>query len=143
MSDESTVAVYATMEQAEEAVRKLDQGHYPIKQISIVAQKLETDKDVNGFITRGEIAVKGAGMGAGVGTVGMGHIGVLKEVDQNVAVRCWGIDLVVAHASVLNEGETDALVGERWVQGTSRHNNLRVPIAGTLDALEQRYRGFL
>ncbi len=67
MSNESTVAVYETMEQAEGAVRELDQGHYPIKQISIVAQKLETEKDVHGFITTGDIAVKGAGVGAWVG----------------------------------------------------------------------------
>lgn len=67
MPDESTVAVYETMEQAEGAVRKLDQGHYPIKQVSIVAQRLETEKEVHGFITAGDIAVRGAGVGAWVG----------------------------------------------------------------------------
>jgi hypothetical protein len=68
-TDESTVGVYETMEQTEDAVRKLDQGRYPIKQVSIVAQNLETEKEVHGFITAGDIAKKGAGVGAWVGGV--------------------------------------------------------------------------
>jgi CRISPR-associated protein Csb2 len=72
-----------------------------------------------------------------------GHVEVLKAIAGSVAALGWGIDLVVARASVLNKREVDALAGERWVEGTTRRNGLRVPIAGTLDALEQHHRGFL
>ncbi len=48
-------------------MHKRDHGQYPIKQVSIVAQKLETEKDLHGFITTGDIAVTGAGVGAWVG----------------------------------------------------------------------------
>ena len=67
MADPSIVGVYETMEQAEAAVRKLDQGHYPIKQVSIVAQNLQTEKEVRGFITAADFAKGGAGTGAWVG----------------------------------------------------------------------------
>lgn len=67
MTDQSIVGVYQTMEQAEEAVRKLDQGRYPIKQVSIVAANLQTEKEVRGFIGAGDFAKGGAGTGAWVG----------------------------------------------------------------------------
>jgi hypothetical protein len=69
MADESTVAVYETLEQSERAVRQLDQGGYPIKQVSLVAQNLETEKEVHGFITAGDVAKQGAGTGAWVGGI--------------------------------------------------------------------------
>ena len=67
MTDQSSVGVYETMEQAEEAVRKLDQGSFPIKQVSIVAANLQTEKEVRGFISAGDFAKGGAGTGAWVG----------------------------------------------------------------------------
>jgi hypothetical protein len=57
------------MEQAEAAVRTLDRGRYPITQISIVAQQLETEKEVHGFISAGDVAKQGAGMGAWLGGI--------------------------------------------------------------------------
>jgi hypothetical protein len=67
MTDQSSVGVYETMEQAEEAVRKLDLGSFPIKQVSIVAANLQTAKEVRGFISTGDFAKGGAGTGARVG----------------------------------------------------------------------------
>lgn len=69
MVGQSTVAVYETLAQAEAAVRTLDQGRFPIKQVSIVTQNLETEKEVHGFITAGDVAVQGAGTGAWFGGV--------------------------------------------------------------------------
>lgn len=69
MNAQSTVAVYETMSLADEAVRKLDQGHYPITQISVVAQNLETEKEVHGFVSTGDIARAGAGTGAWFGGI--------------------------------------------------------------------------
>lgn len=67
MSDQSSVGVYETLAQAEAAVRKLDQGRFPITQVSIVAQNLQTEKEVHGFITAGDVAKQGAGTGAWFG----------------------------------------------------------------------------
>lgn len=69
MADQSTVAVYETLAQAEAAVRALDQDRYPITQVSIVAQNLETEKEVRGFITAGDVAMQGIGTGAWYGGV--------------------------------------------------------------------------
>ena len=69
MADQSTVGVYETLAQAEEAVRTLDQGRYPITQVSIVAQNVETEKEVHGFITAGDVALQGAGTGAWFGGI--------------------------------------------------------------------------
>lgn len=69
MADQSSIAVYETMDQAEAAVRKLDEGHFPITQVSIVAQNLENEKQVHGFINAGDIAKSGAGTGAWFGGI--------------------------------------------------------------------------
>lgn len=68
-ADESTVGVYDTMGQAEAAVRALDQGRFPVRQVSIVAQHLETEKEVHGFITAGDVAKGGASTGAWFGGI--------------------------------------------------------------------------
>lgn len=39
------------MSKAEEAVYKLDRGGFPIKQVSIVAQNLQSERRVNGYVT--------------------------------------------------------------------------------------------
>lgn len=56
----------------------------------------------------------------------------------------WGVDLVVADVSVLEESGVAKLHGERWLPtedgaGTS----LRIPVAGTLDDLNRRHHAFL
>ena len=67
MSEQSTIGVYDTMSKAEDAVRQLNLGGYPIKQVSIVAQNLQSEREVHGFITAGDVAKNGAATGAWVG----------------------------------------------------------------------------
>ena len=68
MSQEnSVIGVYKNMAAAEEAVRQLDKGGFPIKQISIIGQDLQSEKEVHGFITTGDVAKSGAGTGAWMG----------------------------------------------------------------------------
>ncbi|MCA9933701.1 MAG: DUF1269 domain-containing protein [Ardenticatenaceae bacterium] len=67
MSTNSVVHVYENMAAAETAVRKLDQGNFPIKQVSIMAQDMASEKEVHGFITTGDVAKAGAGTGAWMG----------------------------------------------------------------------------
>lgn len=68
MSEEtSIVGVYEKMAAAEDAVRALDKGGFPIKQVSIVGKDLQSEKEVHGFITAGDIAKDGVGTGAWFG----------------------------------------------------------------------------
>jgi uncharacterized membrane protein len=55
------------MPQAEDAVRALDQGGFPIEQISVVAQDLQSEKQVHGYVTAGDLAKGGATTGAWMG----------------------------------------------------------------------------
>ncbi len=84
MSNQSVVGVYDDMPKAEEAVRMLDKGGFPIKQVSIVAQDLESEKEVHGYVTAGDVAKSGAGTGAWVG----GLFGLLVgAANVNVPLR--------------------------------------------------------
>jgi hypothetical protein len=67
MTTQSVIGVYNNMPQAEDAVRALDQGGFPIEQISVVAQDLQSEKQVHGYITAGDLARGGATTGAWMG----------------------------------------------------------------------------
>ena len=56
----------------------------------------------------------------------------------------WGIDLVVADATIISEVEAVKLVGNRWLPSeASGGQNLRIPVQGTFDDLKRRYQAFL
>jgi hypothetical protein len=67
MSDQSVIGVYDTMSKAEEVIGALNSGGFPIKQVSITAQNLESEKEIHGFVTAGDVAKSGAGTGAWLG----------------------------------------------------------------------------
>jgi hypothetical protein len=64
------------MDAADAAVRKLVEGGFPATQVSVLAQNLQSEKQVHGFITTGDVAKVGAGTGAWVG----GLFGLLTGV---------------------------------------------------------------
>lgn len=56
----------------------------------------------------------------------------------------WGTDLVVADAALLSDEFATKLSGERWIPSETMGGlPLRVPVVGTLEDLEQRYKAFL
>jgi uncharacterized membrane protein len=65
----SVVGVYSSVADAEEAIEKLNNDGFPINQVSIVAQDLESEKQVHGFVTAGDIAKGGAVSGAWMGGI--------------------------------------------------------------------------
>jgi hypothetical protein len=67
MNKQSVIGVYGNMPQAEDAVRALDKGGFPITQISVVAQDLQSEKQVHGYVTAGDLAKGGAATGAWMG----------------------------------------------------------------------------
>jgi hypothetical protein len=67
MAKQSIIGVYDTLAQAEESVRALDRAGFPIRQVSILARDLTNERQINGYVTVGDVATEGAGTGAWVG----------------------------------------------------------------------------
>lgn len=65
--NQSTIGTYETMEAAEHAVRTLDTGGFPIRQVSIVTQDMQDERAIQGYITTGDVAKQGVGVGAWTG----------------------------------------------------------------------------
>jgi hypothetical protein len=70
MSQESSaVGVYTSMDAAEDAVRQLGQGGFPIQHVSIIARDLGSESKVHGFVTSCDVAKSSARTGAWVGGI--------------------------------------------------------------------------
>jgi len=69
MTQQSVVHIYTSLEAAEAAVKRLSDDNFPINQISIVTQNIETTRQIHGFITAGDVATGGASSGAWMGGV--------------------------------------------------------------------------
>jgi hypothetical protein len=67
MAQQSIVGVYDTLSQAEDAVRTLNAAGFPIQQVSILARDLTSERQVNGFLTTGDLATEGVTTGAWLG----------------------------------------------------------------------------
>jgi len=65
----SVVAVYPHMDQAEGAVQLLQRGGFPIEHVSIIARDLGTGNKVHGFVTSCDVAKAAAGRGAWLGGI--------------------------------------------------------------------------
>jgi hypothetical protein len=48
-------------------VRDLDRTKFPITQVSVIAQNLESEQQIKGYVTAGDVAGQGAGAGAWIG----------------------------------------------------------------------------
>ena len=68
-TESSVVGVYNSLDAAEEAVRKLGQGGFPIQHVSILAKDLGSEKKVHGFVTSCDVAKASARTGAWVGGI--------------------------------------------------------------------------
>ncbi len=74
MTHQNLVHIYPNLEAAEAAVKCLTESNFPINQISIITQNIETTQH-HGFITAGDVAAaaKGLAPGAWIG----GFLGLL------------------------------------------------------------------
>lgn len=71
-------------------------------------------------------------------------IAVLSKAVGRLVALGWGMDSVVASASVLATTESGTLGKECWEASSVNSNNLlRTPVPGTLDALMDRHTAFL
>jgi len=72
MSDLSTdgvIATYSTMEEVDDALRRLSEEGIPVESMSVLTQNLESTKKVHGFVTTTDVARTGAGWGAWLGGI--------------------------------------------------------------------------
>ena len=78
------------------------------------------------------------------GTPPAGVLDVLTKAAAGMAVLGWGLDLVIGHARAIAASEIIRLSGQRWrpVRGFSE-KGLRVPVAGSADALSTRHEAFV
>jgi len=65
----SVIGVYKRLAEAEDAVRALGDGGFPIDQTSIIARHLEDDRRVHGYVTACDVAKSSAVTGAWVGGI--------------------------------------------------------------------------
>jgi hypothetical protein len=66
-TESSTVAVYNSIDDAEQAVQKLAEGGFPVAKMSIVGRDFSTEKKIHGFVTPCDVAKSAAGTGAWLG----------------------------------------------------------------------------
>jgi uncharacterized membrane protein len=113
MSDQGVIGMYDSMSKAEETVYKLDRGEFPIKQVSIVAQHLQSKRRVNDYVTVSDAGRTGAMTGAWLG----GLLGLLTGV-AFMWIPGFGPLIVAGHlASVLLTlvgGVDGAVAGAAW-----------------------------
>ena len=67
----------------------------------------------------------------------------IRPCARSITALGWGIDQVVADATLLAPGELPAPEGERWQPASSGGRRLRVHQAGSLEALASRHEKFL
>jgi uncharacterized membrane protein len=60
----NVIAVFDSIDEAQRAVEKLVAEGIPVESISIVGQGLQSEVKIHGFVTTGDMAKQGAGMGA-------------------------------------------------------------------------------
>ena len=72
------------------------------------------------------------------------HFDVLQAAVRSVTHLGWGIDMVAGNAELLSEAQVAELTGEVWHPADDTSGAaLRVPVAGTLDALLAKHQSFL
>ena len=71
------------------------------------------------------------------------HFNMIRSTARSITHLGWGIDMVAADASLINEEEIGKLPGERWIADSTGGTRLRVPIDRTLEALMKRHYAFL
>jgi hypothetical protein len=107
MAEQSVVGVYKRLNEAEDAVRALGDGGFPIENVSIIAQDLSDERRVHGYITSGDVAAEAASTGAWVG----GIFGMLVGAAFMWVPGLGPLVVVGSLASVLLGGAEGAVAG--------------------------------
>lgn len=72
MGQHGVKGVYNSCERVEAAVRALDAGKFPDKQISILANDIQDKRNVHGYVTACDVSASDAQKGAWAGGIFLG-----------------------------------------------------------------------
>lgn len=107
--ERDVIGVYDSMTTAEEAVRALDRGRFPIQQVSIVVQNPQSTRQIRGYVTARDMVKQGTALGAWVGglsglLLGATFIGIPRQGSWTVlaplfAALLGGIEGILAGAT--------------------------------------------
>ena len=122
LPNDSVVAVYDTPDKATKAIESLVKAGFPSDRVSVIGQSLQSEVQLNGFVTTGDVAKTGAAAGAWVG----GLFGLLTGV---AALFIPGVGPLLAIgplASTLLSAPRKALsvpgCSARWLATSSRRS---------------------
>ena len=91
LPNDSVVAVYDTPDKATRAIESLVKAGFPSDRVSVIGQSLQSEVQLNGFVTTGDVAKTGAAAGAWVGGL-FGLLTVSPPSSSRVLARCWRSD---------------------------------------------------
>lgn len=69
LAKNSAVGVFANMTQAEDAVRQLNAGGFPVDKLSVLGKDFMSEQKVHGFVTACDVAKQAAGTSAWFGGI--------------------------------------------------------------------------
>jgi hypothetical protein len=106
LPNDSVVAAFDTVDAATSAIERLVKAGFPSNRVSVIGQGLQSEVQLNGFVTTGDIAKTGAAAGAWVG----GLFGLLTGV---AALFIPGVGPVLAIGPLASTvvGATEGAVG--------------------------------
>ena len=67
--EDSAVAVFGALDRAERAIYLLDQDGFPLRQLSVVSSAFHSEREVQGYVTAGDMVGNGSANGTWVGGV--------------------------------------------------------------------------
>lgn len=120
MSEECVVAVYDTLEKAEEAVYVLDRADLPTEQASLVTSGLRDRPELVEELKMGDDSVHDAAIGAGLG----GVVGVLTGLTVAAMVAPAGVVFIVGAMAGMLSAVTGAFLGSLAGWGV-HHESIR------------------
>ncbi|MFZ2034740.1 MAG: general stress protein [Candidatus Dormiibacterota bacterium] len=115
LPNDSVVAVYDTPDKATKAIESLVKAGFPSDRVSVIGQSLQSEVQLNGFVTTGDVAKTGAAAGAWVGGLFGLLTGVaalfIPGVGPLLAVGPLASTLVGAAEGAVGAGVLSAMVG--------------------------------
>ena len=109
MSEQCVVGTFDNMSSAEEVVEKLQEGGFPVEQVSILSQNFQSEKKVHGYVTACDTSKAGAKSGAwfgglfgvlvGAGFLWIPGVGPLLVAGPLAAILLGGVEGAVAGAA--------------------------------------------
>jgi uncharacterized membrane protein len=121
----SVVGIYATLGSAEGAVKKLEEGNFPISQISVVAKDLQDETKVHGYVTGSDISQTGAWVGGLFGVLAGAAFIWVPGIGLTIVAGSLGSILVGGMEGALAGAAMGGILNALSAWGISHHHILK------------------